>query len=142
MGQPGKTGFMRYVTDTHALYWHLTKNPKLSKKAKKIFQEADTGVHQVMIPGIVLIEMVYLVEKSRINETSLTEVFELLDTVGGSYDVAPLNKDTVTALQQISREVVPDMPDRIIAATALQLDIPLITRDRQIKNAGNLKTIW
>lgn len=54
---------MKYVTDTHALYWHLTKNPKLSKKAKKIFQEADSGVHQVMIPGIVLIEMVYLVEK-------------------------------------------------------------------------------
>lgn len=133
---------MRYVTDTHALYWHLTKNPKLSKKAKKIFQEADDGLHQVMIPGIVLIEMVYLVEKSRINETSLSKVFELLDTIGGSYDVAPLDKDTVAALQQVPREVVPDMPDRIIAATSLQLAIPLITRDRQIKKSGNLKIIW
>ena len=133
---------MRYVTDTHALYWHLTKNPKLSKKAKKIFQDADSGVHQVIIPSIVLVEMVYLVEKGRINETSLAKVFVLLDTIGGSYEVAPLNKDTVTALQQISREVVPDMPDRIIAATSLQLDLPLITRDRQIKNSGNLKITW
>jgi len=86
--------------------------------------------------------MVCLVEKGRINETSLAKVPELLDTIGGSYDIAPLDKDTVTALPQVLREVVPDMPDRIIAAASLQLDIPLITIDRQIKKSGNLKIIW
>jgi len=38
-------------------------------------------------------------------------------------------------------EIVPDMPDRIIAATALHLDLPLVTRDRAIQAAG-LKAIW
>jgi predicted nucleic acid-binding protein len=36
---------------------------------------------------------------------------------------------------------VPDLPDRVIAATALHLDVPLISRDHNIKLPG-LKTIW
>ncbi len=35
----------------------------------------------------------------------------------------------------------PDMPDRIIGATALHLGLPLITRDGKIR-ASDLRTIW
>jgi len=48
----------RYVADTHALYWHFTNDPRLSQAVRQIFREADLGLHQVLIPGIVLIEMV------------------------------------------------------------------------------------
>jgi len=41
----------------------------------------------------------------------------------------------------VPRAEVPDMPDRIIAATALHLGLPLISRDRKIQLAG-LQTIW
>jgi PIN domain nuclease of toxin-antitoxin system len=34
-----------------------------------------------------------------------------------------------------------DMPDRLIAATALHLDLPLVTRDRRLQGA-RIKTIW
>jgi predicted nucleic acid-binding protein len=33
------------------------------------------------------------------------------------------------------------MPDRIIAATALHLDFPLVTHDQRIQTSG-IKTIW
>jgi len=33
------------------------------------------------------------------------------------------------------------MPDRIIAATALHLGLPLVTRDQRIAAAG-IKTVW
>jgi predicted nucleic acid-binding protein len=33
------------------------------------------------------------------------------------------------------------MPDRIIAATALNLGLPLVTRDRRLQAAG-IQTIW
>jgi len=36
---------------------------------------------------------------------------------------------------------VPDMPDRIIAATAIYLSLPLITKDDAIRSAGII-TIW
>jgi len=131
-----------YVTDTHALYWHLIESPKLSPTAKKIFQDTDIGKHKILIPSIVLIEMIYLVEKGRIDSSSVNKVLELLDTVDGSYDVAPLDKDIAKSLQDIPRNDIPDMPDRIITATAYQLNLSLITRDNNIKNSGIVTVIW
>jgi len=46
------------------------------------------------------------------------------------------------AIRQIPGETVPEMPDRIIAATALSLNLPLVTRDLKIQALTNLKTIW
>jgi len=37
------------------------------------------------------------------------------------------------ALREVERRLVPDLPDRIITATALHLGLPLISRDRQIQ---------
>ncbi len=132
----------RYVTDTHALYWHLEGSPKLSETARQIFREADAGNHQIMIPSIVLVEMVYLVEKGRIDRKLAQKIFGQLDAIDGSYEVASLDSGTVEALQSIPRDAVPDMPDRIISATAYQLELPLITRDSKIQKAGVLEIIW
>jgi predicted nucleic acid-binding protein len=41
----------------------------------------------------------------------------------------------------INRDSIPDMPDRIIAATALHLGVPLISRDAKIR-ASNIATVW
>lgn len=32
---------MPFVTDTHALIWHMTDDPKLSKTAQRVFEKAD-----------------------------------------------------------------------------------------------------
>lgn len=132
----------RYVTDTHALIWHLTGNSKLSAKAKAIFQNADVGIHQIIIPSIVLIEMVYLVEKGRIRNSSFDRILQLLENVDASYEEAPINMEIVKVLQRIPRLEVPDMPDRIITATAYQLHLPLITCDEKIKKSKTVKVIW
>jgi predicted nucleic acid-binding protein len=55
--------------------------------------------------------------------------------------IAPVDAGVADALPKIPRDVVPDMPDRIIAATALHLGLPLVTRDRRIQAAG-IQTIW
>lgn len=44
-------------------------------------------------------------------------------------------------LHKVGRDQVPDMPDRIIAATALSLGVPLISRDRKIQ-VSTVSTIW
>lgn len=38
--------------------------------------------------------------------------------------------------------VIPERGDRLIAATALELDYPLITRDPEIAAATGLELIW
>jgi PIN domain nuclease of toxin-antitoxin system len=45
------------------------------------------------------------------------------------------------ALEFVNRSEVPDLPDRIVAATALALRVPLISRDARIR-ASQVQTIW
>ena len=54
----------------------------------------------------------------------------------------PLDRNISGAIRQIDRVTVPDMPDRIIAATAFSLGIPLVTRDLRIQALTTIKTIW
>lgn len=53
-----------------------------------------------------------------------------------------LNPAVAQAVKQIPRAVVADMPDRIIAATALSLGLPLVTADTEIRKLTNITTIW
>ena len=48
----------------------------------------------------------------------------------------------IRAMQSMSRQLIPDMPDRIIAATALELSLLLITKDRKITEANLIEVLW
>ncbi len=55
--------------------------------------------------------------------------------------VAPVDAAVADAVYKVPRTAVPDMPDRIIAATALHLNLPLVSRDRRLQSAG-IQIIW
>jgi len=131
-----------YVTDTHALIWHLTGASRLSTRAAEIFADADIGMHRVHIPSIVLVEMIYLVDKERIAEALLDRVLALLKVPHASYVTAPLDSAIAQAMRRVPRDAVPDMPDRIIAATAFHLGLPLLSKDPAIKAVEGLDVIW
>jgi predicted nucleic acid-binding protein len=57
------------------------------------------------------------------------------------FEVVPLDMAVARYIHLVPREIVPDMPDRIIAATALYLEVPLVSRDRRI-HLSNLEVIW
>lgn len=54
---------------------------------------------------------------------------------------ATFGRDVAQAMRLIDRALIPELPDRIIAATALHLGIPLISRDHKIQASG-LLTLW
>jgi len=54
---------------------------------------------------------------------------------------APFTAEVVEAMRQVPRAQVPDMPDRIVAATAAYLRVPVISRDGRIKSS-NVRTVW
>jgi len=132
----------RYVTDTHALIWHLQGQTKLSSKVSSIFSRADNGQAIIIIPTIVLVEMIYLAEKKRIAANLVNLVLQLLQSGSQNYQLAPLDLLTVNSIALIPRTLVPDMPDRIIAATGHMLNLPLLTRDPAIIKVPQLQTIW
>jgi predicted nucleic acid-binding protein len=49
--------------------------------------------------------------------------------------------DVALSVGRVVHDEVPDMPDRIIAGTALYFGVPVISRDRKIK-ASSVETIW
>lgn len=131
-----------YVADTHALYWHLINDASLSVTARRLLVEADQGVNRVLVPGIALVELVYLTERGRTAPEALEAILARVDSPRTDYTLAPLDQETARALRRVPRAAVPDMPDRIIVATALQLGLPLISRDAAIHRAGVVPVIW
>ena len=49
--------------------------------------------------------------------------------------------EIVDAMRQVPRAAVPDMPDRIVAATAVYFGTSAISRDGRIR-AANIQTVW
>ena len=54
---------------------------------------------------------------------------------------APLSRAVAEKMREVARSQIPDMPDRIIAATALHLGVPLISRDGRIR-LSSVHTVW
>jgi PIN domain nuclease of toxin-antitoxin system len=132
----------RYVTDTHALIWHLTEDERLPLTCRTVFASADQSEVQIWIPAIVLVEAIYLAEKSRVPSSLVERMLDAVAPPRFGYMVAALDVNVARNLIQIPRDVVPDMPDRIIAATALTLGAPLLTKDSKIRAVPGLTTIW
>jgi len=131
-----------YVTDTHALLWYLTDDPQLSPKCKPIFEAADRGEAKVWIPSIVLVETVYLVEKGRIPDVMYARMMDIVEPPRLGYEVAPLDGQLIRWLVQIDRSTVPDLPDRVVAATALQRGLPLMSKDGRIARLTQISRLW
>jgi PIN domain nuclease of toxin-antitoxin system len=131
-----------YILDTHAFIWHLQKLPYLSPIVESILTQVDEGEAIAIIPTICMVEMIYLAEKKRIEKDLVNSALNLLGQISENYRIAPLNFAVVTKINKIPRTAVPDMPDRIIAATALALKMPLLTRDRKLSTIREIRIIW
>ena len=129
------------VLDTHTVLWYLERSQKLSSIARTAIENAIGEARDVYISAISLIEIVYLVERRRLPLAAIQRLQSaLIDPKSGIF-IASVDANVANALQNVPRDAVPDMPDRIIAATALHLGFPLITRDRRLQSAG-IETIW
>src|SRR5437588_5345266 len=113
-----------FVTDTHALVWHLTTSNALSAAARLYFEQADQGRARIHVPAITLVEMVYLGERGRIPATLLQRALDLTSVPQGSYTVSPLDTAVARRVVTVPRLRVPELPDRVIVATALALGLP------------------
>lgn len=129
------------VVDTHAAVWYLLNARSLSANAQRAMDDAAKSGDPVYLPSISLVEVIYLVEKGKLPAVVLDRLTEALSEPDSSFLIASLDLPVTLALPQIPRDVVRDMPDRIIAATALYLGLPLVTRDPEISKAG-IRTIW
>lgn len=129
------------VADTHTVVWYLANDSRLSETAKSLFENASQQGNRIAISAITLVEIVYLVERHRIATESFTRLMASLDDDNSVLAEVALNPAIVRTLTKVDWAQIPDMPDRIIAATALHLNVPVISRDNKIQ-ASEIQTIW
>ena len=132
---------MRAVADTHTAIWYLWEPDNLSAKAVKAMDESMEVDERVGVSSITLCEVVYLCEKERIGGDAFELFMDAVRAANGPYEEVPLDSGVASMMRSIPRSVIPDMPDRIIAATALFRGVPLITKDRRVRDSV-VPTIW
>jgi predicted nucleic acid-binding protein len=126
-----------FVTDSMALIRHI-EGRNLGVKAKKIFAETESQKSIIYIPAMVMAEIMYLGESKRIT-ISLLNAIEYIKRFP-HYKEYHLTTEVLKASSEIKD--IPELHDRLIAGTARELNLPLITNDPKIIASQFIKTIW
>lgn len=129
---------MMYVTDTHAFAWFLTGSNKLTATAKEIFEGAETGKDTIIIPTIVLAELMYICYKKNFS----TKFNDVLQKIGCGLNYIIYNLDFETIVKANKLGSISNIHDRIMVATALLINAPLITSDKHIINSKLVNAVW
>jgi PIN domain nuclease of toxin-antitoxin system len=114
---------------------------RLSRRARTFIDQAGYASHRIAVSVISLAEIVYLIEKKRLLASDYEDLTRVLDDPEHVLAVAPVTPGVIDSMRLVPRDAVPDMPDRIVAATALHLGVPVISRDGCIR-ASTIETIW
>ena len=122
--------------------WYFANSPEISVLATQTIENAIANSDAVILSAISIVEIIYLIDKGKFSQQTLNRSMQYLKLPNSSFLTQNLTEDIAQTLAQIPRSIVPDMPDRITAATALHLKLPLITKDSRIRALQNIKTIW
>ena len=129
------------VIDTHIVIWYFTDPTQFSQPAERAIDNAEAN-GLIYVSSITIVELIYLAEKGRIPSDVLSELRKAFDDSATAFQLVELSREVSDEVENIPRQTVPEMPDRIIAATALYLNLPLITKVHKIQALQNIKTIW
>ncbi len=129
------------VADTHSIVWFLHGEVGLSVTARSAMRATVRSGDPIFVSSMSLVESTYLVEKRRWPESALRMLRVAPTDSSFGFKLVPLDLRVVDALEHVARNEVPDLPDRVIAATALALKLPLVTCDGKLRVA-NVQTIW
>jgi len=111
---------------------------KMPDKSKALFEQAEQGVAEIIIPAMVLAEIGYLAEKGKI-DADLEKVKQYFHSHKNVTEL-PLTFEIIKTAFSI--DDIPELHDRLIAATGKELNIKIITNDYEIQASEHVKTVW
>lgn len=115
------------LLDTHVLHWSSADPSRISRRASVALEEAN----ELVVAAISWWELAWLARHDRIIiEVPVRSWLERLSAQVRTVDATPAIADTATALPA---SFPGDPADRLIFATAVELGIRLVTRDRAIR---------
>lgn len=126
------------VLDTHALLWWVSRPAALGSKGRRAVDAAD----RLGVSAISFWEIATLVRKGRLELDR-----PLAEWIGGALALPRLEELPVTSgiaarAGAFGDDFQGDPADRLIAATALSLNAPLVTKDERLRHSPLLQTLW
>jgi PIN domain nuclease of toxin-antitoxin system len=128
------------LLDTHVVMWLSYDYDCISPKARAAIKQAREKESGMAISAMTLIEIARLSSHGRIHLTPDLGTF--LSDIEQRFVLLPITANIAVQAFELPSSYPKDPADRIIGATALIEDIPLLTADREIRKSRALPTIW
>lgn len=128
------------LLDTHVVLWLGLEQARLSKNARTAIDEARARGRGLAISDVTLMEIAQLSHRRRIEFPIGLGSF--LAEVAHRFKVFPITVNIAMQAFELPASYPKDPVDRIIGATSLIEDIPLVTADAQIRKSRAVPTIW
>jgi len=129
------TGDRPTAIDTHVAVWLY--QGEIERFSAAALAALESG--QIVIPAMAFLELEFLHEIGRIQKGAHAIVRDLQRRIGLAFSQAT---QAAVAEQAIAETWTRDPFDRVIVAEARLLELPLVTKDRQLLESPLLRTIW
>jgi PIN domain nuclease of toxin-antitoxin system len=130
-----------YLLDTQPLILRASgQSSKIGPKARRVLSAQEAGAATLHVTSVSLLELWLAERKGRLGSSdSLGLLQTRLESAG--FVIEAMQPSDVMAARSLTWDHT-DAFDRIIVATALRLNVPLLTGDRAIRDWGGVDTIW
>ncbi len=137
---------MRVVADTHALVWFLEADERLSVRAREVLQQAQQDPDGGLVVSLASrIDLHYLQRAGRFSPADVRHWWTVTEDPSWNISSVAITDPVVARFDSADLAVLRDPWDRLITATAIDLGLPLVTKDRTITTigqAGAVEVIW
>ena len=127
------------VLDTCAIIWDALDNSKLSPKAKNAI---ELNARELIISDISIWEISMLIKKRRLIVDDSASGFVSSILQSRNYLVQEITPEIAELSVNFGSEMNSDPADRLIAATSVLGNAPVVTADENLRAATMLETIW
>jgi len=126
------------VIDTHTFVWWRDENENLSRRAKHAIESAG----RILVPTACCFELATLERRGRIRLDRGVVAWIRAALAAPGVEAFPVTSDIATEAGRLPDTFPGDPVDRIVYATAVSLQTPIVTRDRRITEHDPARVIW
>lgn len=124
---------MKLLLDTHIWLWSVLEPERLGKRLRLVLASQE---HELWLSVVSSWEALLLHKKKKIHLGS--DPVQWVQLASQSLQEVPLTQDIVVAAHEL--ELHSDPADRFLAATAMVLDLTLVTADARLLGLGSIAT--